>query len=59
MANKHKHSFLYKDEVIGGYWKLKAFKNPKVKRVLVGCSLCHPKKELKIRKVNRVYSLEF
>lgn len=55
---KHKHTFLYRHEVIGGYWKLhKLFRNPKVKRVLVGCEVCHPKKELKIRKTGQILSL--
>jgi hypothetical protein len=56
---KHKHSYLKRNEVIGGHWKLhNLFRNPKVKQVLIGCSVCYPKKKINPKKDGRIYSLE-
>lgn len=59
MNNSHKHHYLYRNEVINGHWKLhRLFRNPKVNRVLIGCTVCNPQYRIKDRKANQIISLE-
>jgi len=53
----HKHRYMTREE-LGEYWKLHSlFRNPKVKRVLLACSVCHPKKKISVKKVGRILAL--
>jgi len=54
----HRAHFLYREDVLNGHWKLNQFRNPKVKKVLVKCGVCHPKKETSFKKDGRIYDLE-
>jgi len=59
MNNAHRHSFMKREDVIGGAWKLHyLFRNPKTKKVLIGCEVCHPKKQLRPKRNGRIYELE-
>jgi hypothetical protein len=53
----HRHHYMKRDEV--QHWKLhRLFRNPKVRQVLIGCVICHPKRKLNNKKDGRIHSLE-
>ena len=55
---KHRHRMVNKSE-FDKPWSLYQFRNPKVKRVLIGCDACHPKrKEVPVRKTGQIFFLE-
>jgi len=54
----HKAHFARRDDFTS-YWKLhNLFRNPKVKRVLIKCGVCHPKKKVQVKKVGRIWELD-
>lgn len=53
----HRHRIASSEDFIKPY-KLKFFRRNRNRNVLIGCSICHPKKPITIKKTTRIQDLE-